>query len=264
MSPLTVAPPPKMDVWLPAADEHFSPPPAGDFDAAGSWTNSYVILDSASIRSGSKLRAEGFLTIARQASPDADKADLKVQWLLGGQYFGSFTGTAQISSLNDTLATPVSWRLTSVSLDAKRKPVEVTRVKERARVSDGRIVREGRRAGNLELPGAYTSNWSLFDAVQRLGGDPIEPVDFDMIEDFDLFKPAQRLTYCGTTEAELGGRTVKLTGYRQIGRGILPYHYWLDESGRLILAHGALRGYVFNPEAAAVVSPSRQPGRKKS
>ena len=261
MSPSTVTGPPKMDIWLPAADEYYSPPP-DDFDAAGSWKNSYVMLDSAAIRSGSKLRAEGFLTIARRGSPNADKAGLKVEWLLGEQYFGSSTGTAQVSCLADTLGTPVSWKLNSVSLDTNRKPVEVTRVEERADVTDGRIVREGRSAGNIELPGAYTSNWSLFDAVQRLGGKPIEPIEFDMIEDLDLLKPAQRLTYWGTVEVELGGRPVKLTGYRQIGRGILPYHYWLDESGRLILAHGGLRGFIFNPQAAAVVSRVPNPGRK--
>ena len=261
MTTFTVTRPPKLDVWLPAADEHYSPP-AGDFNAAGSWKNSYVMLDSASIRTGSKLRAEGFLTIARRGSPNGDRAGLKVEWLLGEQYFGSFTGTAQMSCLADTLGTPVSWKLNSVSLDTQRKPVEVTRVEEQAQVSDGRIVREGRSAGNVRVPGAYTSNWSLFDAVQRLGGKPIEPVEFDMIEDLDLLKPAQRLTYWGTTEVELGGRTVRLTGYRQIGRGILPYHYWLDESGRLIMAHGGLRGFIFNPQAAAVVSHAPNPGRK--
>ena len=263
MTRSTVTRPAKMDVWLPAADEHYSPP-ADDFDAAGSWKNSYLVLDSAAIRSGSKLRAEGFLTIARRGSPNADKAALKVEWLLGDQYFGSFTGTAQVSCLTDTLGTPVSWKLNSVSLDTERKPVELTRVEERAEVSEGRMVREGRRAGNVKLPGAYTSNWSLFEAVQRLGGNSIEPIEFDMIEDLDLLKPAQRLTYWGTTEVELRGRTVKLSGYQQIGQGILPYHYWLDESGRLILAYGALRGFIFNPQAAAAVSRSPKPGRKNS
>jgi hypothetical protein len=261
MSAPTIARPPKMHLWLPAAAEHYSPP-LDDFAAQGSWKNSYLMLDSASIRSGSKLRAEGFLTIARRGNENAEKAALRVEWLLGEQFFGSSTGTAQVSCLADTLGTPVSWRLKSVSLDMKRKPVEVTRVEERGSVKDGRMVRKGRTAGNLELPGAYTSNWSLLDAVQRLGGDSIEPIEFDLIEDLDLLKSDQRLSYCGTTEVELGGRRVKLTGYRQIGRGILPYHYWLNDSGRLILALGGLRGLVFNPEAVAVISRLRKQGRK--
>jgi hypothetical protein len=262
MTASTVAGPPEMDVWLPAAEEYYSPP-ADDFKAAGSWKNSYVMLDSAAVRGGSKLRAEGFLTISRRGLPNGEKAGLEVGWLLGEQYFGAFAGSARISCLADRLGTPVAWALKSVSLDTKGKPVEVTRVEERAEVKDGRIVREGRGAGNVKLPGAYTSNWSLFDAVQRLGGREIEPVEFDMIEDLDLVKPGQRLTYWGTTEVELGGRTVRLTGYRQIGRGILPYHYWLDESGRLIMAHGGLRGFIFNP-AAAEMFPAVGEQRRKN
>jgi hypothetical protein len=49
---------------------------------------------------------------------------------------------------------------------------------------------------------------------------------------------------------------VRLRGFRQIGRGILPTHYWLDDEHRLIAASGGLRAFIWDNGAAA-------PGRKR-
>ena len=72
-----------------------------------------------------------------------------------------------------------------------------------------------------------------------------------MLEDLDLFKPEQSLRPVGAVTLELGGRQVRLHGFRQIGRGILPTHYWLDDEHRLIAAAGALRAFIWDTGAAA-------------
>ena len=254
--------PPKMRLWLPAAQEYFSPPDeSAGFDPDGSWEHSYVALDTAPTRDGSKMRDEGFLRIRRTGSSGDGPFTLDVELLARKQFFGSFRSTIQMQCRSDRLSTPVAWKFSSVSFDTKGNPVDLTRVEEEGRVEDGHIIWQNRGARRRKAPAAFTSNWSLFDAVQRFSEKPFTTLQFDMFEDLDLFKPNQRLTYWGTTEVELGGRTMKLTGYQQIGEGILPYHYWLDASGRLILAYGALRGFMFNPDAQKLAGGGVKPGR---
>ncbi|NQT15246.1 MAG: hypothetical protein HQ582_20990 [Planctomycetes bacterium] len=256
--------PPKMDLWLPEAAEFYGPAPQDDFDPNGAWQATYVILDNAPNRAIRLMRAEGYLRLRRTTPGDDGLFRLDVELVARKQRMGSFRTTIEVVCQSDTLSTPQRWKLSTVSLDAKDQPVEVTRVEESGRIEDGRIIRKGKRVRQIEAPSAVTGNWSLFDAVQRFAGREIGPVEFTMLEDFDLVKRGQRLTYWGTTEVELGAGPVRLVGYQQIGEGILPYHYWLDESGRLVFAYGALRGFLMNPAAAKPAVQTRQARRKAS
>jgi len=250
-----------MDLWLPKAAEFYGPPPQNDFDPNGAWEATYVILNNASGRA-TRLQAEGHLRLRRTEPADDGLFRLQVDLLARKQRLGSFRTTIDVVCRPDVLSTPKSWKLSTVSLDAKNEPVDVTRVEESGRIEGGRIIRKGKCVRRIEAPSAVTGNWSLFDAVGRFAGREIEPLEFTMLEDFDLLKPRQRLTYWGTTEVELGGKPVRLIGYQQIGEGILPYHYWLDESGRLVFAYGALRSFLFNPAAAKPAGQTPQTRRK--
>ena len=70
-----------------------------------------------------------------------------------------------------------------------------------------------------------------------------------MLEDLELLKPGQRLYYAGSDEFPVGGKQMKLHSFEQLGWGIIPYTYWLDESHRLIVAIGSLRAYVLDSKA---------------
>ena len=58
----------------------------------------------------------------------------------------------------------------------------------------------------------------------------------------------QMLRSGGAVTVEFAGGPVRLHGFRQIGRGVLPYEYWVDEQGRLVLAVGGYQGYLLNPD----------------
>jgi hypothetical protein len=140
-----------------------------------------------------------------------------------------------------------------VSLDTDGKPIELTRVEESGEVKDGgvevRPAKEGMRPRTLKVPSPFTSNWSLFEAVQRLPGKETSPIQFALLEDLDLLKEGQRLTFRGETTLTLNGKTIPLQEYQQIGDGILPFHYNLDEQRRLIVALSGQRAYLWNPKA---------------
>ncbi len=99
------------------------------------------------------------------------------------------------------------------------------------------------KAEEINMSGPFSSNWSLFDAVQRLPFD-CRPLEFTLMEELELPKPEQRLSPGAAVEVELGGRVVKLRSFEQIGRGILPITYWLDDNQRLLVATGGRRSYL--------------------
>lgn len=219
-------------------------PPEGPFDPAGAWTHRYSVLLLQPERGakGEHPRPYGTLVLARQPRRSADftlAVDLTIQTV--GR--SGMRNRATLTCVADRLATPRQWELHSDDLQDDQ-PVRGTSVVETAEWRDGTLIRKGRAERRTSLPGPFTSNWSLLEAVQRLPFDS-KPLAFEMLEDLDLRKAEQSLRPVAPVTLELGGRAVKLRCFRQTGRGILPTHYWLDEQHRLVAITGALRGLVW-------------------
>ena len=214
--------------------------PEDPFDPNGEWKHSYRIVIALRGAYGSSSHA-GALKISRRLS-GSELVELDIaQSVTASWYPATSNTTARLTCAADQLATPREWEVRSVHLDADRKPVNYTRIstKDAADGSKGRI---GKR---------FTSNWSLFDAVQRLPFDG-KPLTFDLLEDLDKPKLGHRLCYSGSMEVTLGGKPVRLHSFSHLGRGILPYTYWLDDNHRLLMAIGGLVAYLHDPEASLV------------
>ena len=232
-------------------------PPTGPFDPKGMWEHRYAIWvlypeapGAASRLSNTRMsRAMGALRIRRQFAGDAITLDVDLATKQGGRGIAVCHVSARVTCANDRLATPRSWQLRSVTLDQAGKPVEGTESQETGQIADGMIRRRSKSERAIPAPKAFTSNWSLFDALQRLPGDDVEPMTFDMLEEMDLLKPNHRLHYRQTVEVSLGGQPVKLHGFEQIGEGILPYTYWLDDQRRVLMAIGGRRAFILDPSA---------------
>src|SRR6185295_12157557 len=94
--------------------------------------------------------------------------ELRVESLINHGNGGQQT-TATIQCASDPLATPRSWKLESVMHDPAGQPIAVTRVVQEATVkADAIEMVLGGRKHTLKVPRPFTSNWSLFAAVQRL------------------------------------------------------------------------------------------------
>lgn len=153
---------------------------------------------------------------------------------------------ARITCVDDNLTTPRSWEIESMLLDATGNPVKGTQAQSTGWVAGGAIHRFGKRLTRLSAPEFFTSNWSLFDALQRLPKALVAPMTFDLIEEMDLFKPNQRLVQGHTQQVIVGGQAIILHGFKQIGEGILPLDYWLDDQGRLLVAVSGMRAYIYD------------------
>ncbi|MFC1806626.1 hypothetical protein ACFL09_06590 [Planctomycetota bacterium] len=219
-------------------------PPTGAFDPKGAWTNTYHLWLVQGNFGGAAL------TIRRE--PKGDRVRLHVSFDVA-EWSGYVRRTkAVLGCKADTLCTPVSWTLESQAHDVSDKPIAGTKLAERGTVGDGILeVRFGSQARKEKVAAPVTSQWSLCDAVQRFPGEGTKPLAFTMLEEMDLVKPDQRLEFREEKDFKVGDTTLHLRGYQQIGWGILPWQYWVDDQRRLLFAFSGVRAYIYNTNATA-------------
>ena len=205
--------------------------PTEPFDPNGEWVHNYSIWNSARARNA-KSEPLGSLRIHRRLMPNGN---IRLQVTEAARMSSKCSGVvkAAVTCKADDLATPIQWKVDSEVLDPQSKQVPLTAIG----VSNS--------ADKMKVTGRISSNWSLFDAVQRLPFDS-RTTEFTLLEELELVKPDQKLSAGQTAEVELGGRLVKLHSFEQIGQGILPVTYWLDDQHRLIIATGGRRSYLLD------------------
>ena len=217
--------------------------PAEQFDPNGEWVSNYNMWNPARGKSAKSERL-GSLRIHRRPTPDGNIRLQLTQITNMAGANGSGKSKAGVTCKADDLCTPIQWKIDSEVIDPKGEQVPLTAVSVSC------------KADKMKVTGRLSSNWSLFDAVQRLPFDS-KTIEFTMLEELELLRPEQRLSAGETAEVELGaagasipirrdGRMVKLHSFEQIGRGILPITYWLDDQHRLIIAVGGRRAFLFD------------------
>jgi len=215
-------------------------PPRDRFDPNGPWQSAYGVYTLA----GQGALA-GKLRIERGAVSE-DRFVLKMV------YEKSLPGhlqqvEAEIHCRNDELGTPVRWTLTSEIRDRAGNAIRNTKLKKSAVAEKGYIeIDDGRGKRQIDVESGCTTNWVLFDAVQRLPRRKFEPLRFTMLDHFDQVKAGQSISYRETIDVMLGGRAVRLHGFDHLGEGIVPWVYWVDDLGRLLFAVSGLAGYLLN------------------
>ncbi|MEW6358606.1 MAG: hypothetical protein AB1696_19885 [Planctomycetota bacterium] len=249
--------------------------PLGDaFNPSGDWELTYGVYSLGSVRRGPGGRT-GTLRLRRQA--DADGATLTANYEKPQSGNTMHKLTAELRCRADALSTPTQWTLQSAAADADGRAVPITNLKKSAQVKDGAIVlTDGGRERRIQVPSAYTTNWSIFDAVQRLPRKAFEPIRFTLIDNLDQPKPNHTLSFrksddvllgekivqqpevaelekgriTKTRRAKTGGRAVRLHAYDHLGEGIVPEVYWVDNQGRLLFMVAGLEAYILDTKPA--------------
>jgi len=227
-------------------------PPSGPFEAAGSWDQTWNVYALGGRAAGA--RPVGTLTLQRRVS--GKDATLKVAYDKSLGAAGRQTIAATLHGRADhPLATPTEWTFRIDLLDAAGQPVPHTHVRKRAAAAaeNGTLtIRDAVRTQTLRVAGPYTVNWCLFDALQRLPRAETQPLAFTLIDHFDQPKPETTLAYRKPMRVGIaGGKTVSTHAYEQFGRGNVPWVYWVDEAGRLLLVVAGLEGYMLRESKRA-------------
>jgi len=239
-SPIT----PSMLVELEAVTK-LSPTP-GNFNPAGNWTHSYRIWTCHGYRESGNENT-GFLRIERignsggtfllNVHQEIVQTDVIVHILDG-----------TIKCRNNQLASPVEWKLQSrfIGTDGRNIPKLLSN-------DDGKSAKRTERT---------TSDFCLFEAVQRLAYNKDISMSFDLLEGMSLKKQDHRLSYSSVTPLKMDGRDISLHCFIQTGSGILPYEYWLDDRHRLLAVTSMNKAYILDEQAEQIIKREAKEARE--
>jgi len=232
----------------------FSPPLS--FDPAGPWENTYGVYTLVGAGRVGSLRLERKVGAGGRVTLDVRYE----KGLTDGRQ--EVVGAMQLGG-DAPLSTPVAWTFQTQVFDAEGRRVPYTRLQKSATVGNDAIeIRDSGGIRRLPVRGPYTLNWALFDAVGRLPREKTEPLDFTLIDHFDQLKPNQTLCFRKTTTVTVAGNPLRLHAYDQIGEGIVPWVYWVDDQGRLLFVVSGLEGYLWEPSREPPEANDKRPNRK--
>lgn len=145
---------------------------------------------------------------------------------------------------------PQSWEISGGFYDYSNGQsgilIEGTGLTEEVRVRKGSLeVRTGNKVFKRDLHSSnWMSEWNLLRLVNRLSFDEEPKTEFCLLEGLSLPKYNAFLVNTGKHEAPEFGSD--LYSFTLIGRGIVPFDFWMDGSHRLIgcISGGLGRAYI--------------------
>ena len=224
-----------------------TPPPTGEFSPAKDWAASFRIWTCYGYVGRSNYDV-GLLTIGRQLNGEAQR--LAILHTLKNSEGKLHTIRAKVRCKLDALAGPTSWSLESEFAGEHMEGRPPMAAKEIGRIRGGAWqVSVGDRTTERKISGPVAADWCLFEAVTRLDFRDGPPLTFDLLEGLSLLKADHRLSYRGKLPVTWGPAKAQLHCFAQVGRGVYPYEYWLDDAHRLLLVTTGPRIYVRDAEA---------------
>ena len=222
-------------------------PPSGTFDPAGAWTQTYRIVPLMLV----DLKVFGG-QLKMQRNPRADGAQIEIEQelrLMKGKDRAQPVGYSQWTKASllcgmDLWSTPQRLTAESWTTSPDGQAQADTRGKFSAEIAGTEIHFSGIRKPTVRVARDWTLDWTLFDALQRLPTDQPTSWQLDIVEDCDLVRPRQRLSYAGPLAAKVAGKEMQLLGFLHYGIGTLPTHYWLDAQHRLLFAIHYFRAFI--------------------
>ena len=225
-------------------------PPEGPFDPGDAWELVWQIWLLKPVR---RLpNHSGFIRIRRQ--PETSGFLLSVEQQVINR--GSVTvQRAEIHCRNDAFGTPIRWRLEFKLLAfPDLQPVPEARFSKSGLLQEGKIVtqRHGRTFQRpVELP--VTTGWGLLEALQRLAKERQQRLGpFTVLDELDKPKPNHTVQFRKNLALPLRGEPVPVHYYQQVGEAWLPWRYYLDGQGRLLVALNGPRAYILNPNTLEI------------
>ncbi len=223
----------------------FMPAPE-DFNPAGKWLHSYRIWTCHGYRESGNDNV-GFLRIERVGN-SSETFVLNVHHEVLQTDAITHIIDGKIKCRNNQLASPIQWRLQSSFTGTDGKHISELLSSDND-MADEEVERN-------------TSDFCLFEAVQRLAYDKDSSVSFDLLEGMRLSKPGHRLLYRGTHPIKMDGRDIPLHCFVQLGSGVLPYEYWLDDNHRLLAAISMNKAYILDEQAEQIIEKEAEEARK--
>ncbi|MCF6358909.1 MAG: sulfatase-like hydrolase/transferase [Draconibacterium sp.] len=213
------------------------PAPQGKFNPEGEWEQTWKIWLPGR---GNPNEGSGFLKVKKELTNNQSKIEYQVQQLISeNSRWGHFTN-ANISASNNLSGSSVKWEKGAQFFSPFK-----TGNKSHSELN---LYQEGFNTGNSNNePDNFISNFTLFDAVQRMSVQGIDHLDFTLLDELDKVKTKHSIVFSEETTIRFAGATQKVRCYEETGRGLLPWKYYVDTQGRMLLAISGMRVYILYP-----------------
>ena len=202
---------------------------------APNWHSKFVIWTTDGyIKNKNKYLGE--LSLSRKAG-DRDEFELDVIQIYYNAGNVNHRIKARMQCRNNLLAAPVSWKLECdfIGNDNTRVDQPINYLETAHVTGDDVNITILDKSFRRKVSGNFTSDWSLFSSIGQMPFDNSLPYEFDMLEGLRRFRKSNRILYKGKSS---------LHRFRQIGAGILPYDYWLNDSHQLLMVITGNRAYI--------------------
>lgn len=155
---------------------------------------------------------------------------------------------AEVCYDNSTpLYIPKQWSYTADMKDDRGKGLKHMRIHKSAVADHGTvIIKNSRATRKLPVDGDFTISWLLFEAVRHLPKNSHHKYEFTMLDHFDQIKRDQLFYYNKSIEVNVDGTDMVLHAFDHLGRGIVPWVYWVDGQGRLLFVISGIEAYILN------------------
>jgi hypothetical protein len=225
---------------LPLTPENFKPD--------GKWVSTYRIWTCHGYRESGNDNV-GFLKIERiGSSGETFTLNVHQEVVQADAIMHIIDG--KIKCRNNQLASPVEWKLQNRFIDADGKNIPKLLSND-----NGKAAKRTERA---------TSDFCLFEAVQRLAYEKNISLSFDLLEGISLKKKGHRLSYSGITPLNINGSDISLHCFVQTGSGILPYEYCLDDRHRLLIVTSMNKAYILDDKAEQIIKREAKEARESN
>lgn len=203
------------------------------FSPAGNWTNMYRIWTCHGYReSGNEDR--GLLKIQRSPSQSEDTFTLHVIQKKENDRDLLHVLDAQVLCAKDTLATPIQWQVKSEFYDPNGKAVQDLRTEQQGRIMGNTIsIETNEKTQTYENARPITGDWCLLEAVQRMPWKDSTRFKMNILKEMALLQKDHQIVCDEKKTFIIGDKPIELYHFQQLGRGMLPYDYWLDSHHRL-------------------------------
>jgi hypothetical protein len=203
----------------------------------------------------------GYLQLTKERSGETFKLHVKQKIALLDGVLHEIQGVVECQS--DTLATPIGCTLEHRVSDRNGQTIDDLSSRYSARLEQGQWhYSVNGRSGARAISGALSSDWSLFDAVQRLPFAPFE-AQFDVLDHWTVLKPVQTLRYREDLVEQLADGGPRLACFSRHGYATVPQEYWLDEQHRLVLLVAYNMAYLLNENAPELYERARAARRRQ-
>jgi arylsulfatase A-like enzyme len=210
----------------------------GDFNANEQWEQSWRIwLPSR----GNPESSSGYLKVNKSIDANSGKIIFEINQVISENNSWLHSTRAQIECQNDKYATPMKWQKSCRFFTTVND--ESMHLEELDSYTEGRLD----EISNDESIN-FASSFTLFDAIQRMSLENLTSLDFTLLDELDKVKKNHSIRFKEETTIQYADKERAVKQYLETGEGLLPWEYFVDFEGRLLLAIIGMRTYVLDPE----------------